>query len=59
MQNSSAKKMLKISLQRVEERYPALEHEKVSVICMTGIVSSFSLKFAFAGVFDTVIPRQN
>jgi len=56
---SSAKKTPKISLQRVEEVYPALKNDKVSVVCMTGIVSSFSLLFAFAGVFDTVVPRQN
>jgi hypothetical protein len=39
--------------------FPALKKNMVSVLCMIGIVSSYSLMIAVAGVFDIVVPRQN
>jgi hypothetical protein len=49
--------LLSILVQRVEEIFPALKDNMVSVLCMIGIVSSF-LIIAGAGVFD-LVPRQN
>ena len=53
------RRMPKIILQRVEEEFPTLKENMVSVLCMIGIVSSCSLMIAVAGVFDIVVPRQN
>jgi hypothetical protein len=50
-------RMPKVQVQRAEEIFPALKENTVSVLCMTGIVSS-CLMVAVAGVFD-VVPRQN
>ena len=56
---SLAPRMLKVPVQRAEEIFPALKKNMVSVLCMTGILSSCSLMIAVAGVFDVVVPRQN
>jgi hypothetical protein len=56
---SPATRMPKAPVLRAEEVFPALKKNMVSVLCMIGIVSSYSLVIAVAGVFDIVVPRQN
>jgi len=50
---SLAKRTPKVLVQRAKEIFPALKKNMVSVLCMTGIVSS---SLMIASVFD-VVPR--